>query len=129
MTDVAPQNPKITRQTYNIPVVIESNDVLFSIRSDSLINALEVLGWLEGSNILNHHIIFSPHFRGLFRFTSARLMFVQPGLPRKIAKIARLPMQRKSTRPRPCGWASPTSTSTALARPRLSPSWATVRPD
>ncbi len=33
-TDVSPQNPNITKQTFNVPVKIESNDVLFTIRSD-----------------------------------------------------------------------------------------------
>jgi hypothetical protein len=94
-TDVSPQNPQIKKKTYNVPVVIESNDVLFSLRSDNMVNLFEVLGWLQGSGIINGNFVASPEFNGLFSFTSARLMFVQPGLPRQLANLAGLPYARK----------------------------------
>ncbi len=94
-TDVAPQNPKITKKTFNIPLTIETNDVLFTIRSDNLVNILEVAAWLEGSSILNNNIVPSPAFNGLFSFTSARLNFVQPGLPRQVANAAGLSFARQ----------------------------------
>ncbi len=94
-TDVAPQNAQITKKTFQVPVAIESNDVLFSLRSDSMANLFEILAWLEGSGIINGNFVASPDFQGLFTFTSARLMFVQPGLPRQIANVAGLPYASK----------------------------------
>ncbi len=73
-----------------MPVAIESNDLLFTIRSDSPSNILQVLTWLKGSNILNGSSVPSPAFRKLFSITSTRVMFVQPGLPRKVAHTAGL---------------------------------------
>ncbi len=90
VTDVSAQNPKITKKTFNVPVKIETNDMLFTFRSDRLINLCEVLAWLEGSSILNNRFVFSPRFNRLLKFTSSRLMFVQPGLPRRVANAARL---------------------------------------
>ncbi|HEU5230034.1 MAG TPA: hypothetical protein VFU49_19600 [Ktedonobacteraceae bacterium] len=87
-TDVSPSNPKVTKATFNVPVKIESNDVLFTLRSDSLINITEVAAWLNGSNILANKVIASPNFNGLFSFGDARLNFVQPGLPRQLANLA-----------------------------------------
>lgn len=91
VTDVSPQNPKITKKTFNVPVVIESNDMLFSLRSDNLSNLFDVAAWFEGSNTLNGNYVPSPAFNGLFSFTSLRLMFVQIGLPRKVADVVGLP--------------------------------------
>jgi len=85
-TDVSPENPRIHKKHFNVPVVIESNDVLFTIRSDSLSNLQNVSGWLQGStDILNGQHIPSPDLSKLFMFTSSRLMFLQIGLPRKLA--------------------------------------------
>src|SRR5581483_7034531 len=70
-----------------VPVRIESNDVLFTLRSDSLINITEVLAWLQGSSILNGNFVPSPDFDGLFSFGAGRLHFVQPGLPRQLANV------------------------------------------
>src|SRR5258706_3275140 len=85
-TDVSPENPGILKKHFNVPVVIESNDVLFTIRSDSLSNLQNVSGWLQGStDILNGQHIPSPDLSKLFMFTSSRLMFLQIGLPRKLA--------------------------------------------
>ena len=90
-TDVSPLNPGITKQTFNVPVVIESNDVLFTLRSDSLANLQSILAWLKGSNTLNGNPVPSPAFNGLFQFTSTRLLFLQMGSPRKIADQHQLP--------------------------------------
>ena len=90
-TDVATQNVGITKQTYNVPVKIESNDVLFTLRSDNLGNLLVSIAWMfAGSNVLGTNIVASPNFSGLFNVTSTRLMFAQQGLPRKIATAANL---------------------------------------
>lgn len=85
-TDVSPQNPDISKVRFNVPVQIESNDVLFTLRSDSLLTVIEVAAWLLGSNILNRHVVSSPHFNGLFLFDRPRINFVQPGLPRRTAE-------------------------------------------
>src|SRR5262245_28180730 len=52
-TDVSAQNPGITKDRFNVPVVIERNDVLFQLRSDSLDNLVNIANWLAGSNNLN----------------------------------------------------------------------------
>jgi hypothetical protein len=89
-TDVSPLNPGISKQTFNVPVVIESNDVLFTFRSDSLTNISSVSAWLQGSNSLNGQPVPSPAFNNLFTFTSSRLMFLQLGTPAKIATLHNL---------------------------------------
>ena len=91
-TDVSPSNPGITKATFNVPVQIESNDVLFTLRSDSLAHAVDVLAWLSGDNILNGQFVLSPDFDGLFNFESPRFNFVQPGLPRQVADAIALPV-------------------------------------
>jgi hypothetical protein len=89
-TDVSAQNPGITKKTFNVPVRIESNDLLFTFRSDSQANLRDVLSWLQGSNRLNGAAVPSPAFNGLLRFQTARLMFQQIGLPRSVANSAGL---------------------------------------
>ncbi|HJT58624.1 MAG TPA: hypothetical protein VJ761_19100 [Ktedonobacteraceae bacterium] len=85
-TDVSPENPGIHKKHFNVPVVIESNDVLFTLRSDSLDNLQNVSNWLQGStDILNGKHIPPPDLSRVFSFTSSRLMFLQIGLPRKLA--------------------------------------------
>jgi hypothetical protein len=90
-TDVASQNPAIQKQTFNVPVVIEDNDVLITLRSDKLSNAQDIANWLQGSNTLAGFGLPSPPFNGLFTFTSSRVMFQQIGLPRKVANQFNLP--------------------------------------
>ncbi len=90
-TDVSPQNPGISKVTFNVPVVIESNDVLFTFRSDVLAHITSVEAWLQGSNSLNGKLVPSPAFNNLFTFTSARLMFLQLGTPATIATRHALP--------------------------------------
>ena len=84
-TDVSPANPGITKRKFNVPVVIERNDVLFTLRSDSTSNLNDVLAWLRGSNRLNGAAVTSPAFNGLFSFQTSRLMFQQIGMPRLVA--------------------------------------------
>jgi hypothetical protein len=82
-TDVVAGNG-ITKERFQVPVVIETNDVLFEFKSDSIGNLVNVLGWLEGSNELNGSAVASPDFDGLIAFQTPRLQFTQPGLPRKL---------------------------------------------
>ncbi|HYW23666.1 MAG TPA: hypothetical protein VE953_05840 [Terriglobales bacterium] len=82
------QNPDIVKDRFNVPVVIETNDVLFEMRSDNLNNLSNILAWLQGSNNLNGSFVASPDFDGLFNFATPRVIFVQPGLPRKVADNA-----------------------------------------
>lgn len=90
-TDVAPGNPAIQKQTFNVPLVIEENDVLLTLRSDRLSNVQDIANWLQGSQHLAGMKVPSPRFHGLFTFTSTRVMFQQIGLPRKVADHFKLP--------------------------------------
>lgn len=72
-------------------VRIEDNDILLSLRSDLLGNLNDVEAWLKGSGSLNGRPVSSPAFGGLFSWTSSRDMFVQVGLPAKLAAAAGLP--------------------------------------
>ena len=84
-TDVSPANPGITKKTFNVPVMIESNDLLFTLRSDHVDNLWDVLAFLGGSNRLAGQRVRSPHLDAGLKFTSTRVMFVQRGLPRRLA--------------------------------------------
>jgi hypothetical protein len=95
-TDVSPVNPGISKLTFNVPVVIERNDVLLTLRTDVLAHTTDVLDWLvSGSDRLRGRAVASPRFRGLFRITSSRVMFQQIGLPRKVADANKLPFAAK----------------------------------
>jgi hypothetical protein len=86
-TDVSPANPGITKQTFNVPVKIESNDLLITLRSDNSTIISDVLGWLGGSNSLNGQSVHSPSlFKGLATVTSSRAQFVGVSLPRNMAE-------------------------------------------
>jgi len=80
--------PGVTKDRFNVNVVIENNDMLFQLRSDSMTNLSDVSLWLQGSNTLNGARVASPAFNGLIAFQSPRIQFVQPGLPRKMADQA-----------------------------------------
>jgi hypothetical protein len=80
--------PGVTKDRFNINVRIETNDVLFHFKSDSVGNLAQVMAWLEGSSFLNGRSVRSPDWDGLFAFQTPRLQFVQPGLPRKVANAA-----------------------------------------
>jgi hypothetical protein len=90
-TDVSPLNPGITKQTFNVPVKIETNDILVTIRSDHLDYINDVIAWLKGSNVLKSVSTRSPAFNGLFNITSQRLQFTQRGMPRAVADSHNLP--------------------------------------
>lgn len=77
--------PDVTKDRFNVDVQIESNDVLFQFRSDIMANLSDVALWLQGSNSLNGQSVPSPNFNGLFSFQTARIQFMQPGLPRSVA--------------------------------------------
>ena len=51
-TDVSSANPGVTKETFNVPVRIESNDLLITVRSDNSTIISDVLNWLGGSNSL-----------------------------------------------------------------------------
>lgn len=84
--------PGITKRLWKVPVRIERNDLVLTIKSDSTANIQSVLGWLAGSNNLGGHAIPSPRLP--IQFTSTRVIFQQPGLPRKVAEQASLPYAR-----------------------------------
>ena len=90
-TDVSSQNPGITKLRFNVPVRIETNDLLFTIRGDDWSYVADVVSWLGGSNKLVARSIPSPAFSGLLSFTTSRAMFQQMGLPRYVAGANSLP--------------------------------------
>lgn len=86
-TDVSPDNPEITKERFNIPVQIESNDMVVTLRSDTSGNLDDVLAWLVGERpTLNGQSVGESGLAGLLTVTSRRLMFVQMGLPRAVAE-------------------------------------------
>jgi hypothetical protein len=89
-TDVSPSNPTITKLRYNIPVAIEHNDMLITIRGDDPTFVADVVSWFGGSNSLAGRSVASPA-PGLFRFTSSRAMFQAMGLPKFVAGANNLP--------------------------------------
>jgi hypothetical protein len=91
-TDVSSSNPGITKKTFNIPVHIEHNDILLTLRSDNASYVHDVLSWLGGSNSLRGNRVRSPRlFDGLATVTSSRAHFAQIGLPAQVAASAGLP--------------------------------------
>jgi hypothetical protein len=90
-TDVSPVNPGITKERFNVPVRIEQNDLLFTLRSDNVDNLWDVMAFLGGSNRLGGEHVPSPNLSTGLTFTSARVMFVQQGLPRSVAENNKLP--------------------------------------
>jgi hypothetical protein len=90
-TDVSPLNPGVAKLRYNVPVKIESNDLLFTLRGDDPTYLADVISWLGGSGTLVGRPTASPPFAGLLSFTSSRAMFQQMGLPRFVAGQNALP--------------------------------------
>jgi hypothetical protein len=90
-TDVSPVNPGIKKLRFNVPVMIEQNDLLFTLRSDNVNNLWDVLAFLGGSNMLAGEKARSPHLRSGLSFTGSRVMFVQRGMPRAVADQNSLP--------------------------------------
>jgi hypothetical protein len=93
-TDVHPDNPDVTKLRFTVPVRIEGNDLLFTLRSDQPTVIQDAVDWLGGSGALAGSPVPSPAFGGLLELTSSRHQFVQPGLPRTIAEQNRLPFAR-----------------------------------
>ena len=91
---MSPANPGVTKLRYPVPVVIESNDMLLTLRSDHAPVLSDALAWLGGSDSLRGRPVASPALRGLVTFTSSRHMFTQIGLPRAVAHRSRLPYAR-----------------------------------
>jgi hypothetical protein len=90
-TDVSTSNPGITKATFNVPVRIDANDMLVTLRSDSTAILDDVLVWLVGGRAtLNGNQVGRSGLGRLLRVTSRRLMFQQRGLPRKVASEHRL---------------------------------------
>jgi len=90
-TDVAPTNSGAGKATFNLPVSIEDNDLLLTLRSDVRDNLTGTLAWLLGSGTLNGAATPSPGLAELCKVTSCRLMFVQRGMPRRLADAEGLP--------------------------------------
>ncbi|HKT00811.1 MAG TPA: hypothetical protein VJT31_14875 [Rugosimonospora sp.] len=90
-TDVGTANPGVTKQLFNVPVRIERNDLLFTFRSDVAGNIADVLAWLGGSGRLRGRRVASPRLGAGLTFTSSRAMFIQLGLPRRLAQQSGLP--------------------------------------
>jgi hypothetical protein len=128
-TDVSSQNPGITKQKFNVPVRIESNDMLVTIRSDHLDFINDVVAWLKGSNVLKNVSIRSPAFNGLFNFTSQRVQFTQRGMPRAVADSHNLPYNARIN-PNSSMWMGFVDQQTnGGARPLLLPSREIVLPN
>jgi len=84
-TDVSPANPGIKKERFNVPVMIEQNDLLFTLRSDNVNNLWDVLAFLGGRNMLAGEKAHSPRLHSRLSFTNTRMMFVQRGMPRAVA--------------------------------------------
>ena len=94
-TDVSPTNPGVRKRTFTIPVRIETNDMLFTLRSDTTDIIHEVLEWLAGrTKSLNDRSVGAAGLDHLFEVTSTRLMFNQRGLPRRLADEQRFAFAR-----------------------------------
>lgn len=89
-TDVSDDNPDVTKERFEVPVRIEQNDLLFTIRSDDLEIATAVEDWLAGSNRLGGRTVPSPDVGDLLDLNEGRVMFVQRGMPRRLADEAEL---------------------------------------
>jgi hypothetical protein len=100
-TDVSPANPGVSKLRFQLPVALEHNDLLFTMRSDNSEFLQDVLAWFGGSNRLRGHAVPSPAWRDLLQFTSARHMFVQMGMPRLVAEQHKLPFANYINRQSP----------------------------
>jgi hypothetical protein len=94
-SDVAAGNQalELRRAEFTVPVQIESNDLLFTVRGDNPSFVGDVVAWLSGSNRLKGRTVASPVFDAGMTITSSRAMFVQLGLPRNVAGQNSLPFQ------------------------------------
>lgn len=78
--------PGVTKERFNVNVVIENNDMFFHFQSDSMVNLAAIPLWFTGSNNLNGVGVPSPDFNGLFTFGTPRIKFMQIGMPRTMAE-------------------------------------------
>jgi hypothetical protein len=87
-TDVSSANPGITKKTFNVPVRIENNDIVITLRTDNTTILNDVVAWLNGSNRLAGGSVTSPTLftSGLATVTSSRAQFVGVSLPRNMAE-------------------------------------------
>ncbi|SDZ44285.1 hypothetical protein SAMN05421504_11727 [Amycolatopsis xylanica] len=92
-TDVAPGSHELElrRPEFHVPVRMESNDLLFTVRGDDPSYVADVVAWLGGSGRLVGRSLASPRFDAGMTVTSTRAMFVQIGLPRFVAAFFQLP--------------------------------------
>ncbi len=86
-SDIAPggHNFELRRPEFNVPLRLEDNDILFTVRGDDSSYVADVVRFLQGSNRLVGRPVTSPRFDAGMTITSTRAMFVQMGLPRIIA--------------------------------------------
>jgi hypothetical protein len=73
---------ELRRAEFTVPVRMESNDILFTMRSDDSSRIADVVAWLSGSNRMLGRTQRVPRFDAGMTITSTRAMFVQMGLPR-----------------------------------------------
>jgi hypothetical protein len=91
-TDVGGSHPTVSKQTFNVPVRIEANDLVVMLRSDSASNLSDVIDYLTGaSGQLAGRSVGASGLGDLLTVTSRRLMFIQQGLPRQVAEANGLP--------------------------------------
>jgi len=92
-TDVASGKHVMTlrRAEFNVPVVLENNDILFTVRGDNPTFVSDVVEWLAGSGTLKGQSVASPRFDAGMTIDHRRAMFVQQGLPRNVADSNGLP--------------------------------------
>jgi hypothetical protein len=101
-TDVSPENPEVSKARFDVPVQIESNDMLVTLRSDSTAVIDDVLAWLSGeSSTLAGENVGNSELGELLAVTSRRLMFTQIGLPRTLAEEHGLPYAEMINRESP----------------------------
>jgi hypothetical protein len=80
--------PNATKRSplFNVPVRIETNDILFTIRGDDLTNVTDVANWLGGSQrLLSRSVPMPGNVFQSWTITSRRLMFARRNLPREVA--------------------------------------------
>lgn len=91
-TDVSSQNPGVSKARFEVPVQIESNDMVLMLRSDSTGVIDDALAWLVGeSETLAGASVGGSGVGELLRVSSRRLSFTEIGLPRRVAEEAALP--------------------------------------
>ena len=66
-TDITATNPGNGQVNFRVPVQIERNDLLFTLRSDSKARMDDVLNWLKGSGQLRGRAVPSPALGGLLQ--------------------------------------------------------------